>query len=97
MTEDTSEIRCAFCGRNQIEVKKLISGPSVYICDACVGICTRILEQNHENDSENHHNLVPMSINGIKMRIEILSILYRDRIITKKDYQDHVSTMMADI
>src|SRR5512143_1718912 len=35
--------RCAFCGRARSEVKKLIAGPSVYICDKCIGVCRQLL------------------------------------------------------
>ena len=34
---------CSFCGKHQKEVRKLIAGPSVYICDECVGLCAEIL------------------------------------------------------
>ena len=37
------EIVCSFCGKNQREVRKLIAGPMVYICDECVGLCNDIL------------------------------------------------------
>jgi hypothetical protein len=36
---------CSFCGHKQNEVAKLIAGPGVYICDACVGLCDEILER----------------------------------------------------
>lgn len=36
---------CSFCGKSQHEVQKLIAGPSVYICDECVGLCNDILEE----------------------------------------------------
>ncbi|MGD2080598.1 MAG: ClpX C4-type zinc finger protein, partial [Nitrospirota bacterium] len=35
--------KCSFCGRAQEEVKKLIAGPTVYICDECVGLCNEII------------------------------------------------------
>jgi len=38
------KLRCSFCGKPDKEVARLIGGPGVYICDACVGICSRILE-----------------------------------------------------
>ena len=40
--EDT-KFKCSFCGRPQEEVKKLIAGPTVYICDECVGLCNEII------------------------------------------------------
>ncbi len=36
---------CSFCGKSHAEVKKLIAGPGVYICDACVGVCRQVLEK----------------------------------------------------
>ncbi len=38
-------LRCSFCGRGQDEVTKLISGPSVYICNECVDVCGNILDK----------------------------------------------------
>ena len=37
-------LRCSFCGKTEREVGKLIAGPKVFICDACVGVCNRILD-----------------------------------------------------
>jgi hypothetical protein len=37
-------LRCSFCGQKDTQVAKLIGGPKVHICDACVGVCNRILE-----------------------------------------------------
>ncbi len=38
-------LKCSFCGKGQDEVKKLIAGPTVYICDECVGLCTEIIDE----------------------------------------------------
>ncbi len=38
--------RCSFCNKNQRNVKKLIAGPRVFICDECVGICNQILAED---------------------------------------------------
>ena len=50
MAEDSKEktLLCSFCGKNQSEVKKLIAGPSVFICDECVDLCNDIIVE--END-----------------------------------------------
>ena len=48
------EIRCSFCGKTQNEVKRLISGPNVYICDECVNVCMDILEEDHLLNEENY-------------------------------------------
>jgi len=39
-------LTCSFCGKSQREVKKLIAGPSVYICDECVALCSSIIEED---------------------------------------------------
>jgi hypothetical protein len=39
-----TKLKCSFCGKSHKEVTRLIGGPGVYICDACVGICNRVLE-----------------------------------------------------
>ena len=36
-------LHCSFCGKNQTQVRKLIAGPSVFICDECVGLCNKII------------------------------------------------------
>jgi hypothetical protein len=45
--EDGGEVlRCSFCNRNQYDVRKLIAGPNVFICDECVGVCADIIAQD---------------------------------------------------
>ena len=43
MRMTNTALRCSFCGKAQSEVRKLVAGPSVYICDECIGICVEIL------------------------------------------------------
>ena len=54
---DDSRLKCSFCGKTQDQVKKLIAGPEVYICDECVELCNEILDEeffeNKEKDGEN--------------------------------------------
>lgn len=42
----TEELRCSFCAKTQKQVRKLISGPNVYICDECVYLCLEIIDQD---------------------------------------------------
>jgi ATP-dependent protease Clp ATPase subunit len=42
---DTELLTCSFCGRSQKEVKKIIAGPGVRICDSCVGVCANIINE----------------------------------------------------
>jgi ATP-dependent Clp protease ATP-binding subunit ClpX len=44
----TEKLRCSFCGKHQGEVKKLIAGPTVYICNECIDICNEILADETE-------------------------------------------------
>ncbi|MBE9537363.1 MAG: ATP-dependent Clp protease ATP-binding subunit ClpX [Proteobacteria bacterium] len=46
----TSNLICSFCGKKQEEVKKLIAGPTVYICDECIELCNDIIEEEAERD-----------------------------------------------
>ena len=43
--QDEVNLSCSFCGKNQREVKKLIAGPTVYICDECIGLCNDIIAE----------------------------------------------------
>ncbi len=48
-TDDT--LRCSFCGKSQNEVKKLIAGPTVYICNECIDICNEIITDDQQAES----------------------------------------------
>lgn len=43
------ELKCSFCGRDQSEVKRLIAGPGVYICNECIELCSEIIEEDYPN------------------------------------------------
>ncbi|MDY6953271.1 MAG: ATP-dependent Clp protease ATP-binding subunit ClpX [Thermodesulfobacteriota bacterium] len=49
---DADGLRCSFCGKSQEEVKKLIAGPAVYICDECIELCNEIIEEEYEKEVE---------------------------------------------
>ena len=50
---DTGELlKCSFCGKSQKQVKKLIAGPGVYICDECIDLCTEIIEEEQGQSTE---------------------------------------------
>ncbi|MEM6731819.1 MAG: ATP-dependent Clp protease ATP-binding subunit ClpX [Myxococcota bacterium] len=46
------QLTCSFCGKSQREVRKLIAGPTVYICDECIRLCTEIIEEESERESQ---------------------------------------------
>src|SRR5512134_2452677 len=45
---------CSFCGKSQKEVKKLIAGPTVYICDECIGLCNDIIAEEIEKEEQSY-------------------------------------------
>lgn len=48
--DDRKQLRCSFCNKTQDQVRKLIAGPGVYICDECIEICSEIIEEEFEGD-----------------------------------------------
>ncbi len=55
-----SDIRCSFCNKSQDQVKKMIAGPAgVYICDECIEICSDILEEEFDQDTEDTAEATP--------------------------------------
>jgi ATP-dependent Clp protease ATP-binding subunit ClpX len=64
--EENDNLFCSFCGKNQKEVKKLIAGPAVYICDECIQLCSEIIEEEAEKADEiEGHALVPKEIKAM--------------------------------
>ena len=57
---DTGELlKCSFCGKSQKQVKKLIAGPGVYICDECIDLCNEIIEEELTETSEVNFEHLP--------------------------------------
>lgn len=52
-------LRCSFCGKSQNEVKKLIAGPSVYICNECIDICNEIINDDEQAATANVRSALP--------------------------------------
>ena len=50
--DNKANLSCSFCGKSQKEVKKLIAGPSVYICDECIGLCNDIIAEELEQSDD---------------------------------------------
>jgi ATP-dependent Clp protease ATP-binding subunit ClpX len=57
--EDGKLLYCSFCGKSQHEVRKLIAGPSVFICDECVELCNDIIREELEDAGESGHDALP--------------------------------------
>ncbi|MBM7854548.1 ATP-dependent Clp protease ATP-binding subunit ClpX [Desulfohalotomaculum tongense] len=50
MYNDKGQLKCSFCGKLQDQVKKLVAGPGVYICDECIELCNEIIEEELNDD-----------------------------------------------
>ncbi len=66
MTDDTQDkgtdgklLYCSFCGKSQHEVRKLIAGPSVFVCDECVELCNDIIREEMQERTESSHGKLP--------------------------------------
>jgi ATP-dependent Clp protease ATP-binding subunit ClpX len=57
--EDSKLLYCSFCGKSQHEVRKLIAGPSVFVCDECVELCNDIIREELEDKSERARDKLP--------------------------------------
>ena len=65
---DDSQLNCSFCGKSQRDVKKLVAGPSVYICEECIGLCNDIIAEEVEAETETSSSptiLRPSEIKGV--------------------------------
>jgi len=65
--DDKSQLKCSFCGKLQEQVKKLVAGPGVYICDECIELCNEIIEEelNEDLDIDLQDIPKPRDIKGI--------------------------------
>ena len=66
--ESKNTLYCSFCGKSQHEVRKLIAGPTVFICDECVDLCTDIIREEHKSN-------LSRSGEGVPAPAEILAVL----------------------
>ncbi|MFP7493440.1 ATP-dependent protease ATP-binding subunit ClpX [Terribacillus saccharophilus] len=57
--EEKGQLKCSFCGKSQDQVRKLVAGPGVYICDECIDLCTEIVEEELGNEEEVEFKEIP--------------------------------------
>ena len=90
MAKFDAHLKCSFCGKSQDQVRKLIAGPGVYICDECIDLCNEILDEElldnqakYPNSQqvkkklpgEKSHKSIPLELNSIPKPLEIKSFL----------------------
>ena len=67
--DEKKQLKCSFCGKAQEQVKRLVAGPGVYICDECIELCSEIIGEEFEDSS------VDIQIDEIPKPVEIKSTL----------------------
>ena len=105
MTEKNNKniLYCSFCGKSQHEVRKLIAGPTVFICDECVELCMDIIKEENKSSLVKHQDGVPSPkeicavlddyVIGQKLAKEILSLKER----LNKIYSKHTGKTINEI
>src|SRR5690606_8516268 len=102
---------CSFCGKSQKEVKKLIAGPTVYICDECIGLCNDIIaEEVQKEDVYSGLSAIPKPheirrvldeyVIGQEKAKKILSVAvynHYKRIDAKENHRDDVELSKSNI
>lgn len=101
---------CSFCGKSQHEVKKLIAGPNVFICDECIGLCTDIITEEHQENSVKEAGKMPSPkqikdvlddyVIGQELAKKVLSVSvynHYKRLMTKDDKKADVEISKSNI
>ncbi len=66
--DEKGQLKCSFCGKSQEQVRKLVAGPGVYICDECIDLCNEIIEEEFSEDLD-------LNLSSIPRPVEIKEIL----------------------
>ena len=66
--DEKGQLKCSFCGKSQEQVRKLVAGPGVYICDECIELCNEIIEEEFSEDIEVELKDVPKPKEILRLR-----------------------------
>ena len=96
-TDSNSKVRCSFCGKEARDVRKLIAGPKVHICDECVSLCREIIEEDREHEPQEEKGLEEMRPKEIKAFLDehMVGQERAKRVISVAVY-NHYKRIMAD-
>ena len=82
--EEDKLLYCSFCGKNQNEVRKLIAGPSVYICNECIDLCNDIIKEEISEATESEEESFPVPIEMKHFRFEPTGHFHLDTVIVSE-------------
>ena len=83
-TDSNEQLLCSFCGKSQRQVKKLIAGPGVYICDECIDLCNEIIDEELTAPPSFDIEIQAREVIGLKRRLEEI-------------YSEHTSKPIEDV
>ena len=69
--DEKKQLKCSFCGKTQDQVRRLIAGPGVYICDECIELCSEIIADEFEETVDFDPKSVPKP-NEIKEYLDLM-------------------------
>src|SRR5258705_10938322 len=75
-SETDDSVQCSFCGKTQDQVRKLVAGPSVYICDECIDLCDEIIAEEYAQEVQQQENQ-PASEQSVSLAGNLLCIVCR--------------------
>ncbi|MBQ6685126.1 MAG: ATP-dependent Clp protease ATP-binding subunit ClpX [Firmicutes bacterium] len=82
--DETKQLRCSFCGKPQDQVRRLVAGPNVYICDECIELCQEIISEEFEQTLREEATLTSSELPKPKEIVEALSDYVIDQDEAKK-------------
>ena len=76
-SEGNEQLLCSFCGKSQRQVKKLIAGPGVYICDECIDLCNEIIDEELTTPAQ-------LDLDNLPKPLDIYSVL-NDYVVSQEE------------
>ena len=92
MAKFEAHLKCSFCGKSQEQVRKLIAGPGVYICDECIDLCNEILDEElleaQDKTRQNNERNLQNQTSAVKTKTPLPTLSSIPKPITIKNFLD---------
>ena len=102
--DDRKNLDCSFCGKNQGEVRKLIAGPAVFICDECVDLCSDIIKEENQTTTAQGDGKTLLTPSEIRKRMDeyVVGQDYAKRVMSVAVYNhykrlNHLDSNSSDV